>query len=48
MHAQAQDQGQPLPEPAGLATLAIGALAGWAARRRRAAWLNREFKRRKR
>lgn len=26
---------QPLPEPAGLATLAIGALAGWAARRRR-------------
>jgi hypothetical protein len=41
MHAQAQnqdqDQDQPLPEPAGLATLAIGALAGWAARRRRAA-----------
>ena len=39
IHAQEQGQGQdqPLPEPAGLATLAIGALAGWAARRRRAA-----------
>jgi hypothetical protein len=35
IHAQVQGQDQPLPEPAGLATLAIGALAGWAARRRR-------------
>jgi hypothetical protein len=34
---QNQEQDQPLPEPAGLATLAIGALAGWFARRRRAA-----------
>jgi hypothetical protein len=30
----AQAQGQAVPEPAGLATLAIGALAGWFARRR--------------
>jgi hypothetical protein len=36
MHGRAQEQDQPLPEPAGMATLAIGALAGWIARRRRA------------
>jgi hypothetical protein len=33
---EGQGQGQAVPEPAGLATLAIGALAGWFARRRSA------------
>jgi hypothetical protein len=33
-HAQAQDQANPVPEPAAPASLAIGALAAWFARRR--------------
>jgi hypothetical protein len=33
--AHAQAATAQVPEPAGLASLAIGALAGWAARRRR-------------